>query len=108
VLNVKQIRPFFYIVFSLNRSSSVKHLMRLFSQPGVFHIFGFQFLSLIIRRYSCFCSLWDYTDVVMNYLCGPYISDLGSSHKQKWLEYFDVVITGRSESIVAFFSLIYD
>jgi hypothetical protein len=42
-------------------------------------------------------SLWDYTDVVMNYLCGPYISDLGSSHKQKWLEYFDVVITGSAK-----------
>uniref|UniRef100_A0ACD5X4T6 Uncharacterized protein n=1 Tax=Avena sativa TaxID=4498 RepID=A0ACD5X4T6_AVESA len=42
-------------------------------------------------------SLWDYTDVVMNYLCGPYISDLGSNHKQKWLEYFDVVITGSSK-----------
>uniref|UniRef100_A0A453LX31 Cytosolic purine 5'-nucleotidase n=1 Tax=Aegilops tauschii subsp. strangulata TaxID=200361 RepID=A0A453LX31_AEGTS len=42
-------------------------------------------------------SLWDYTDVVMNYLCGPHMSDVSSSHNQKWLEYFDVVITGSSK-----------
>ncbi|VAI37259.1 unnamed protein product [Triticum turgidum subsp. durum] len=42
-------------------------------------------------------SLWDYTDVVMNYLCGPYMSDVSSSHNHKWLEYFDVVITGSSK-----------
>jgi hypothetical protein len=108
VLKVNQIWPFIYIVFSFNHSSSVKHLMRLFLNLLYSTFFGFQFLSLTIRRYSGFFSLWDYTDVVMNYLCGPYISDLGSSNKQKWLEYFDVVITGRSASIVSFFSLIYD
>ncbi|GJN23154.1 hypothetical protein PR202_gb10777 [Eleusine coracana subsp. coracana] len=42
-------------------------------------------------------SLWDYTDVVMNYLCGPYTSDVGSGLNHKWLEYFDVVITGSSK-----------
>ncbi|KAL5211127.1 hypothetical protein ABZP36_006750 [Zizania latifolia] len=42
-------------------------------------------------------SLWDYTDVVMNYLCGPYTSDATSSHNHKWLGYFDVVITGSSK-----------
>ncbi|GJM96782.1 hypothetical protein PR202_ga13648 [Eleusine coracana subsp. coracana] len=42
-------------------------------------------------------SLWDYTDVVMNYLCGPYTSDVGSGLNHKWLEYFDVIITGSSK-----------
>uniref|UniRef100_A0A0D9VZK8 5'-nucleotidase n=1 Tax=Leersia perrieri TaxID=77586 RepID=A0A0D9VZK8_9ORYZ len=42
-------------------------------------------------------SLWDYTDVVMNYLCGPYTSDVSSGHNHKWLGYFDVVITGSSK-----------
>ncbi|ONM09856.1 Cytosolic purine 5-nucleotidase [Zea mays] len=40
-------------------------------------------------------SLWDYTDVVMNYLCGPYTSGVGSGLNHKWLQYFDIVITGR-------------
>jgi len=44
---------------------------------------------------TCSCSLWDYTDVVMNYLCGPYTSDAGSGLNHKWLQYFDIVITGR-------------
>uniref|UniRef100_A0A0D9ZDT0 5'-nucleotidase n=1 Tax=Oryza glumipatula TaxID=40148 RepID=A0A0D9ZDT0_9ORYZ len=42
-------------------------------------------------------SLWDYTDVVMNYLCRPYTSDVSSSHNHKWLGYFDVVITGSAK-----------
>jgi len=31
----------------------------------------------------------------MNYLCGPYTSDAGSGLNHKWLQYFDIVITGR-------------
>ncbi|ONM09846.1 Cytosolic purine 5-nucleotidase [Zea mays] len=42
-------------------------------------------------------SLWDYTDVVMNYLCGPYTSGVGSGLNHKWLQYFDIVITGSSK-----------
>ncbi|WOK97080.1 hypothetical protein Cni_G05788 [Canna indica] len=42
-------------------------------------------------------SLWDYTNVVMNYLCGSYNSDGQSSSNYKWLENFDVVITGSSK-----------
>ncbi|CAD6206856.1 unnamed protein product [Miscanthus lutarioriparius] len=42
-------------------------------------------------------SLWDYTDVVMNYLCGPYTSDVGSGLNHNWLQYFDIVITGSSK-----------
>lgn len=37
-------------------------------------------------------SLWDYTHVVMNFLlCGR----VGNDRNEEWLEYFDVVITGR-------------
>ncbi|KAJ3670067.1 hypothetical protein LUZ60_010391 [Juncus effusus] len=40
-------------------------------------------------------SLWDYTDVVMNFLCGTHYSDINNaSDNHKWLQYFDVVITG--------------
>ncbi|XP_078179950.1 HAD-superfamily hydrolase, subfamily IG, 5'-nucleotidase isoform X2 [Carex rostrata] len=42
-------------------------------------------------------SLWDYTDVVMNFLCGPHYSDVGYPDNHKWLQYFDVVITGSSK-----------
>lgn len=41
-------------------------------------------------------SLWDYTNVVMNFLCGQ--NSLGnSSCNYDWLENFDVVITGSSK-----------
>lgn len=53
------------------------------------------YLSKMVLHLACPCSLWDYTDVVMNYLCRPYTSDVSSSHNHKWLGYFDVVITGR-------------
>lgn len=36
-------------------------------------------------------SLWDYTNVVMNYLVS---NRVGSDRNEDWLEYFDVVITG--------------
>ncbi|XP_020095225.1 5'-nucleotidase domain-containing protein 4 isoform X2 [Ananas comosus] len=39
-------------------------------------------------------SLWDYTNVVMNFLCGFHDSDDDCPCNSKWLEYFDVVITG--------------
>ncbi|KAK6938816.1 HAD-superfamily hydrolase, subfamily IG, 5'-nucleotidase, partial [Dillenia turbinata] len=42
-------------------------------------------------------SLWDYTNVVMNYLCGPYTLEDSSSGKFDWLQYFDVVITGSAK-----------
>lgn len=44
------------------------------------------------------CSLWDYTNVVMNFLCGPRAVDGSPSLNFDWLQYFDVVITGRSGS----------
>lgn len=52
------------------------------------------------------CSLWDYTDVVMNYLCGPYTSDVGSGLNHNWLQYFDIVITGRLVSNVPWFLIL--
>lgn len=41
------------------------------------------------------CSLWDYTHVVMNYLCGKCGTDGGTPRDDEWLSYFDVVVTGR-------------
>jgi hypothetical protein len=69
------------------------------------------FLSFLLQsiyyldKYSS-CSLWDYTDVVMNYLCGPYTSDVGSGLNHKWLQYFDIVITGRLVSYVPWFLIL--
>ncbi|RDX95100.1 Cytosolic purine 5'-nucleotidase, partial [Mucuna pruriens] len=39
-------------------------------------------------------SLWDYTNVVMNFLCRS--KGVNESTQFDWLKYFDVVITGRS------------
>nr|KYP51315.1 Cytosolic purine 5'-nucleotidase [Cajanus cajan] len=40
-------------------------------------------------------SLWDYTNVVMNFLCGS--SEANENAQFDWLKYFDVVITGSSK-----------
>ncbi|KAL2346326.1 hypothetical protein Fmac_000326 [Flemingia macrophylla] len=40
-------------------------------------------------------SLWDYTNIVMNFLCGSNMAD--SSNNFGWLQYFDVVITGSAK-----------
>ncbi|XP_058725297.1 uncharacterized protein LOC131596598 [Vicia villosa] len=40
-------------------------------------------------------SLWDYTNVVMNFLCGS--SVVNGSTGLDWLQYFDVVITGSAK-----------
>ncbi|WOL08962.1 hypothetical protein Cni_G17715 [Canna indica] len=42
-------------------------------------------------------SLWDYTNVVMNFLCGTHTSHGDSAGDYGWLENFDVVITGSSK-----------
>eukprot|EP00897_Mesotaenium_endlicherianum_P009514 jgi/Mesen1/8591/ME000005S08553 len=42
-------------------------------------------------------SLWDYTHVVMNYLCGKCGTTEGTPRDDKWLELFDVVITGSAK-----------
>uniref|UniRef100_A0A7N0VC80 5'-nucleotidase domain-containing protein 4 n=2 Tax=Kalanchoe fedtschenkoi TaxID=63787 RepID=A0A7N0VC80_KALFE len=39
-------------------------------------------------------SLWDYTNIVMKFLCGPHPLKDTSSDSFDWLRYFDVVITG--------------
>ncbi|KAK3009760.1 hypothetical protein RJ639_014278, partial [Escallonia herrerae] len=39
-------------------------------------------------------SLWDYTNIVMNFLCGAPTLDGCSASNFDWLQYFDVVITG--------------
>ncbi|XP_004499155.1 uncharacterized protein [Cicer arietinum] len=40
-------------------------------------------------------SLWDYTNVVMNFLCGS--SGVNVTSNSDWLQYFDVVITGSAK-----------
>lgn len=40
-------------------------------------------------------SLWDYTNIVMNFLCGSSMVD--GSNNFGWLQYFDVVITGSAK-----------
>ncbi|XP_058069028.1 uncharacterized protein LOC131218489 isoform X2 [Magnolia sinica] len=42
-------------------------------------------------------SLWDYTNVVMNFLCGAQNLDGSALCNYDWLENFDVVITGSSK-----------
>ncbi|KAK8967837.1 hypothetical protein KSP40_PGU009647 [Platanthera guangdongensis] len=42
-------------------------------------------------------SLWDYTNVVMNFLCGDNILEAGLPCKYDWIENFDLVITGSSK-----------
>ncbi|KAL3840305.1 hypothetical protein ACJIZ3_024896 [Penstemon smallii] len=42
-------------------------------------------------------SLWDYTNIVMNFLCGPRGLDGSSASNFDWLQYFDVVITGSAK-----------
>ncbi|KAK9080306.1 hypothetical protein SSX86_000064 [Deinandra increscens subsp. villosa] len=42
-------------------------------------------------------SLWDYTNVVMNFLCGPQKLDGSSKLTLDWLQHFDVVISGSAK-----------
>eukprot|EP00250_Pteridium_aquilinum_P015886 c22820_g1_i1 orf=420-2315(+) len=42
-------------------------------------------------------SLWDYTHVVMNYLFGNCGTDGGSPRDYKWLQLFDIVLTGSAK-----------
>ncbi|XP_059637423.1 uncharacterized protein LOC132279459 isoform X2 [Cornus florida] len=42
-------------------------------------------------------SLWDYTNIVMNFLCGPQTFDRSLASNFNWLQYFDVVITGSAK-----------
>ncbi|XP_071723965.1 uncharacterized protein [Rutidosis leptorrhynchoides] len=42
-------------------------------------------------------SLWDYTNMVMNFLCGYRTSDGDNVCSFDWLQYFDVVITGSAK-----------
>ncbi|KAI7988165.1 hypothetical protein LOK49_LG13G02698 [Camellia lanceoleosa] len=42
-------------------------------------------------------SLWDYTNIVMNFLCGPQTLDSCSTLNFEWLRFFNVVITGSAK-----------
>ncbi|XP_020580878.1 5'-nucleotidase domain-containing protein 4 isoform X2 [Phalaenopsis equestris] len=42
-------------------------------------------------------SLWDYTNVVMSFLCGTHNMEVGLPRKLDWIEKFDMVITGSSK-----------
>ncbi|XAR61760.1 5'-nucleotidase [Bertholletia excelsa] len=50
-------------------------------------------------------SLWDYTNIVMNFLCGPPALDSKPKTNFEWLQYFDVVITGRLPRWIEIFRL---
>ncbi|XP_028085486.1 cytosolic purine 5'-nucleotidase-like isoform X4 [Camellia sinensis] len=41
--------------------------------------------------------LWDYTNIVMNFLCGPQTSDSCSTLNFEWLRFFNVVTTGSAK-----------
>ncbi|OAY50732.1 5'-nucleotidase domain-containing protein 4 isoform X2 [Manihot esculenta] len=42
-------------------------------------------------------SLWDYTNIVMNFLCGSHMLYGSRTSNFDWLKYFDVVITGSAK-----------
>nr|XP_028964951.1 cytosolic purine 5'-nucleotidase-like [Malus domestica] len=42
-------------------------------------------------------SLWDYTNIVMNFLCESRTVDGSRKCNFDWLKYFDVVITGSAK-----------
>ncbi|KAJ7526309.1 hypothetical protein O6H91_16G001300 [Diphasiastrum complanatum] len=42
-------------------------------------------------------SLWDYTNIVMNSLCGKFGARQGLPRDYDWLKYFDIVITGSAK-----------
>ncbi|KAB2023326.1 hypothetical protein ES319_D06G010100v1 [Gossypium barbadense] len=42
-------------------------------------------------------SLWDYTNIVMNFLCASHTLDGSLSCNFDWLQYFDVVVTGSAK-----------
>jgi len=42
-------------------------------------------------------SLWDYTHVVMNFLCGKCGTNGGIPRDDEWLSYFDIVVTGSAK-----------
>ncbi|KDP38505.1 hypothetical protein JCGZ_04430 [Jatropha curcas] len=42
-------------------------------------------------------SLWDYTNIVMNFLCGTHVLNGSKARNFDWLKYFDVVITGSAK-----------
>lgn len=74
----------------------------------LFHYNQFLKLTCITMQYwlgFMAFSLWDFTNVVMNFLCGDNSSNYGSPCTFKWLENFDIVVTGRS-AIKHFFKLI--
>lgn len=56
--------------------------------------YGLSDLILYFRNYVFF-SLWDYTNVVMNFLCESQTMEGSEKCNFDWLQYFDVVITGR-------------
>ncbi|KAJ8450707.1 hypothetical protein Cgig2_021179 [Carnegiea gigantea] len=42
-------------------------------------------------------SLWDYTNIVMNFLCRRRTANVNTALSFEWLKYFDVVITGSAK-----------
>lgn len=87
-----------YIAPHLNRAAKTYTYFLLFQTRYIFEDEQIVPMLEMIRKSgrSTFLvtnSLWDYTHVVMNYLCGKCGKNI--PRDDKWLQYFDVVIVGR-------------
>lgn len=60
-------------------------------------------VSCYLNSLLVLCSLWDYTNVVMNFLCRVETSSASFPCSYDWLENFDVVITGRFSSLSIYY-----
>lgn len=72
----------------------------------LFSSLGYTYAKIMKKfNYIC-CSLWDYTNVVMSFLCERRPLDGSVTSSFDWLQYFDVVITGRSCYFLCYYNLI--
>ncbi|XP_035846655.1 5'-nucleotidase domain-containing protein 4 isoform X4 [Helianthus annuus] len=74
----------------INEDNSIVPMLQMLRTSG-FAVF------LVTNSLYLLCSLWDYTNVVMNFLCGPPKPDGSSSLTLDWLKHFDVVISGSAK-----------
>ena len=79
-----------------HRDGSLKHAVA--ANPSKFMDSGAEIVPLLKalrasgkKLFLLTNSLWDYTNVVMNYLC---MNKVGNDKTLEWLELFDVVVTG--------------
>ena len=82
-----------------HRDGSLKHAVA--ANPGKFMDSGEEIVPLLKalrasgkKVFLLTNSLWDYTNVVMNFLCS---NKVGKEKTLEWLELFDVVVTGAAK-----------